>query len=57
MKVKLLSLYWLGYVSEASTQQQQARSELTVDMDDVIHERGQNVSVYTNCLLNEVEYS
>ena len=33
---------------EASKQQQQAGSELNVDMDDVIHERGHNVSVYTN---------
>ena len=38
----------MGYFSEASKNQEQARSELNVDMDDVIHEQGHNVPVYSN---------
>ena len=38
----------MGYFSEASKNQEQARSELNVDMDDVIHEQGHNVPVYAN---------
>ena len=44
----LVSLYQLGYFSEASKNQEQARSELNLDMDDVIHEQGHNVPVYAN---------
>ena len=36
-------------------QQQQAGSELIVDMDEVIIDRTQNLSVYTSCLFCEVE--
>ena len=32
-------------------QQQQVWSELDVDMDDVVHEQGHNVSVHTNMSL------
>ena len=42
----LLSLYKLGYVNEVS-KQQQAESMLNVDLDYVIHERGNNLSVNT----------
>ena len=44
---------------QASKQQQQAWSELNVDIDDVIHELGPNGSVNTNMniLFNEVEES
>ena len=38
----------MGYFSEASKQQEQARSEMNVDMDEVIHEHYHNVPVYTN---------
>ena len=40
----------LGYVSEASKQQKQAGSKLNIDMDDIIHEWTQNVSVCTSIL-------
>ena len=44
----MVSLYYLGYFIKASKQKEQAWSELNVAMDDVIHEQGHNVPVYTN---------
>ena len=35
--------------------QQQAGSDQNIELADVIHERGQNVSVYTNTTTFEVE--